>query len=246
VARATSSILPRRSGCGNGTTRSVSSALQVGLPPTVTAAFVTTNPDPSCTSVAVIDSSWPGVTKERSFASLTAARSAMRSNFVAAMASQPEVCAIVSMSSTPGISGKPGKCPSKMVFSWGTWASALIVRPARSRSTIRSISWKYSMRIGSRGRAGPSGPLRCDETVDAGAQVLQHEILFRGGLTFLDFLSPLLERKLDSECLVDGECDVEKVEAVDAEIVDRVTLRLDLLARDVARLGDDIGDRVEG
>ena len=39
----------------------------------------------------------------------------MRSNFVTPSSSQPELCAIASVSSTPGMIGKPGKCPSKMV-----------------------------------------------------------------------------------------------------------------------------------
>jgi hypothetical protein len=53
----------------------------------------------------------------------------------------------------------------------------------------------------------------------------------------------LFERHLDAERFVDGEGDVQKVETVDSKVVDRVTLGLDLVARDVARLGNDIGDR---
>jgi len=34
----------------------------------------------------------------------------------------------------------------------------------------------------------------------------------------------LLERQLDSEGLVDRECNVEKIEAVDTQIVDRVAV----------------------
>ena len=84
-----------------------------------------------------------------------------------------------------------------------------------------------------------------DQIVDAGAEILQDEVLLGGRLAVVDFLRPLLERQLDSERLVDGERDVEEVEAVDAEIVDRVAFRRDLLARDIARLGDNIGHRVE-
>src|SRR5262249_6184138 len=61
----------------------------------------------------------------------------------------------------------------------------------------------------------------------------------------IDFLGPAFQRKLDGERLVDGECDVEKVEAVDPEIVDRVALRLDVLARDVTRFRNDAGHSVE-
>ena len=68
--------------------------------------------------------SWPGVTKVRNLASLTAAKNGMRLKLLAATISQPEVCAMVSISSTPGISGKPGKWPSKMVLAVGIVASA--------------------------------------------------------------------------------------------------------------------------
>src|SRR5215469_2550468 len=95
-------------------------------------------------------------------------------------------------------------------------------------------------------RAGRSRSLGCDEAVDAGAQVLENEILLRRRLAVVDFLRPLLERQLDPERLVDREGDVEEVEAVDAEIVDRVALRLDFFARDIAGLRDDVGDGVEG
>ena len=71
----------------------------------------------------------------------------MRVNSVRPMISQPDACAIVSSSSTPGISGWPGKWPSKIVHSVGTIASARIVRAARSMSMIRSMSRKYSRRM---------------------------------------------------------------------------------------------------
>ena len=45
------------------------------------------------------------MTNERSFASFSAAKNGMRVKLVTAMTSQPEVCAMASMSSTPGISG---------------------------------------------------------------------------------------------------------------------------------------------
>ena len=72
------------------------------------------------------------------------------------------------------------------------------------------------------------------------------EILLGRRLAVVDLLGPLLERQLDPERLVDGEGDIEEIQAVDPEIVDGVALRLDRVARDVAGLGDDIGHGVEG
>ncbi len=66
-----------------------------------------------------------------------------------------------------------------------------------------------------------------DEFVDLGAKVLQHEVFFGRDLAVVDFLRPLLERDLDAEGLVDGENDIEEIQAVDAEIVDRVAFRRD-------------------
>src|SRR5712691_4361115 len=93
---------------------------------------------------------------------------------------------------------------------------------------------------------GASRALGSDKLVDAGAQVVQLEVLLGRGLAVVDLLRPLLERHLDAERLVDREGDVEEVQAVDAEIVDGVTLRLDRVARDVAGLGDDTGHGLEG
>ena len=59
------------------------------------------------------------------------------------------------------------------------------------------------------------------------------------------FLSPLLKGKFDPESLVDGEGDVQKIEAIDAKIVDRMTFRLDGVTRNIAGFGDDIGYGVE-
>src|SRR5262252_8523021 len=87
---------------------------------------------------------------------------------------------------------------------------------------------------------GSSGPLGGNETVDAGAQVLQYEILLGRGFAVVDLLGPLLERQFDPKGLVDGERDVEKIQAVDPQILDGVTLWLDSIAWDVARLGDDV------
>src|SRR3974377_980542 len=79
-----------------------------------------------------------------------------------------------------------------------------------------------------------SGALRSDQLVNTLAQVLQHEILIGGGFAIVDFLGPLFERQLYAECLIDGEGDVEKVQAVNLEIVDRVTFRLVVFARNIA------------
>src|SRR5579871_4098578 len=87
------------------------------------------------------------LTKARNFASLTEARKAIRSNLVRPIISHPDVCAMVSIRSTPGISGWPGKCPSKIVLVGGIFACALTVRASRSSATIRSINWKYSSRM---------------------------------------------------------------------------------------------------
>src|SRR5690606_19124078 len=115
----------------------------------------------------------------------------------------------------------------------------------RSRSTIRSISWKYSRRIGVPECAPSSRALGGHQFVDAGAQVLKHEILVGGCFAVIDLLGPLLERQLDAESLVDGEGDIEKVQAVDAKIVNGVAFRLDGIAWYIAGLRDDIGDGVE-
>src|SRR5690606_14010349 len=112
---------------------------------------------------------------------------------------------------------------------------------SRSSETIRSISLKYSSCI----RAGRSGLFGGDQFVAARAQVLKDEILLCRRALFVDLLRPLLQRHLDAEGLVDREGDVEKVEAVDAQIIDRVTFRRDLLTRNIARLRNDVGDGVE-
>lgn len=90
-----------------------------------------------------------------------------------------------------------------------------------------------------------SGSLGRDEFVDAGTEVFQHKILVRTCLAVVDFLSPLLEGKLDAESLVNRECDIEKIETIDTQVIDRMTLWLDGVARDVAGLSDDIGYGVE-
>src|SRR5687767_6356834 len=116
-----------------------------------------------------------------------------------------------------------------------------MVRASRSMDTIRSISLKYSRfmpRDGSR-------PLGGDKLVDARAQVLEDEILLGGGAAFVDLLRPLFQRHLDPEGFVDCERDVEKIEAVDPQVVDRVTFGFDLFPRDVAGLRNNVYDSIE-
>src|SRR5438132_5421196 len=115
-----------------------------------------------------------------------------------------------------------------MVFSFGTSASTVMVFSPILRSAMRSISLKYSRCIGG-GRA-----LGGDQFVDALAEVFQDEILLGGGLAVIDLLRPLFQRHLDPERLVDGEGDIEKVQAVDSQIVDRVALGGDGVTRNVA------------
>src|ERR1700710_3064362 len=155
---------------------------------------------------------------------------------------------MVSVRSTPGTRGWPGKCPSKTGLSIGTRASASMRPAARSRCRMESIISKYSRRmtepIGL--RASDLGGFLGHEAVDARAQILEHEVRLGRDLALVDLLGPTLERQLDPEGLVDREGDVEEGEAVDAEIVDGVTLGGDLIPRDVGGLGDDVGHAFEG
>src|SRR5215212_1143057 len=125
---------------------------------------------------------------------------------------------MVSVRSTPGNSGWPGKCPSKTGLAIGTVACASMRFASRSRATTRSIISKYSRRIGSwkgparperreKGAAASGGLLGGDERVDAGHEVLEHEIFLGRHLALVDLLRPLLERQLDPESLVDREGD---------------------------------------
>src|SRR5262245_5348474 len=92
---------------------------------------------------------------------------------------------------------------------------------------------------------GASGALGRNQFVDAIAEILENEVLVGRGLAVVDLLGPLLERQLDAERLVDGEGDIEEVEAVDLQIVDRVTFRLDVLTRDVAGFRNDLSHFIE-
>jgi len=93
----------------------------------------------------------------------------------------------------------------------------------------------------------PEGQLRlCHcQTIDAGAEVFQDEILLGGRLAVVDLLGPLFKRQFDPECLVDGEGNVKKIETVDSKIVYGVAFRFDPVAGNVARLRNYIGHRVE-
>src|SRR5918998_2808144 len=159
---------------------------------------------------------------------------------------------MVSTSSTPGTSGWPGKWPSKTGLASGTVASASS-RPSPTAVT-RSIIWKVSRRIGGAGRrggrrrrrgSGGAGGLGRHQLLDARREVLHDEVLLGRRRAAVHLLRPGLDRHLDAERLVDGEDDVEEVEAVDPEVVDDVAVGRDALALHIARLGDDIGDAVE-
>src|SRR5918998_452739 len=159
---------------------------------------------------------------------------------------------MVSTSSTPGTSGWPGKWPSKTGLASGTVASASS-RPSPTAVT-RSIIWKVSRRIGGAGRrggrrrrrgSGGAGGLGRHQLLDARREVLHDEVLLGRRRAAVHLLRPGLDRHLDAERLVDGEDDVEEVEAVDPEVVDDVAVGRDAIALHIARLGDDIGDAVE-
>src|ERR1700710_907707 len=127
-----------------------------------------------------------------------------------------------------------------MVFWVGTCASTLMVLSPMLRSTMRSIRRKYSSCM-----VGRRCALRRDQFVDAFAEVFQDEILLGGGLAVVDFLGPLFQRQLDPERLVDRERDVEKIEAVDPQIIDGVAFRRDRVAWNVASFSDNRGHLIE-
>src|SRR5918993_413584 len=169
---------------------------------------------------------------------------------------------MASVKRTPGTSGWPGKWPSNTGLWSGTVAVASIRFALRSRRSTRSIISKVSRRMGAGRTASGEEPnpysllairsssrlraLRRDERVDAGGEVAQDEVLLGRHLALVHLLRPLLQRQLDAERLVDGEGDVEKGQRIDAEVVDGVGLRRDLVPRDVRGFGDDAGHGVEG
>src|SRR6266404_7398405 len=161
-----------------------------------------------------------------------------------------------STNSTPGRMGYPGKWPSKILDSRGTSARARIVPATGSPASTRSTIWKYSRRMTPanqvlgqlRGESlgPPSGRLCRPQFIDPGAEIAQDEVVVDRALALVDVLHPLLDGHLDGETLVDGEGDVQKIEAVDAEIVDGVGCRLDRRPVDIASLGNDVRDGVKG
>ena len=170
---------------------------------------------------------------------------------------------MVSVSSTPGTSGWPGKCPSKTGLSIGTRASASIRPASRSRRVTRVDHLEIFEAHGvlgpgrAKGRRRAPGASRADRRQALAAfaatrasmrahEVLQDEVLLGRHLALVDLLGPLLERQLDAEGLVDREGDVEEGERIDPEIVDGVALGRDRVARDVGGVGDDVRDAVEG
>src|SRR6516162_1931083 len=92
-------------------------------------------------------SRYPGNTGSRSLASFTPARAGNPEKPLIALVIQPHVCAMHSISSTPGMSGKPGKCPSNTGLDAGTVQAVRIVRVLASTARKRSIIWKYSRRM---------------------------------------------------------------------------------------------------
>ena len=80
------------------------------------------------------------------------------SNRARASSSQPPVWAMVSIISTPGSSGWPGKCPSNTGLASGTRQSARTVPAAGSSAVTRSTIWKYSSRIPTAQRADRNRP----------------------------------------------------------------------------------------
>ena len=96
---------------GKSTTRNVMSALQTVLPSTLISASVSAKPEPSCMIFAVTTSAWPGVTKVRSLPPSRRRGTASAEAGAARSAASPTPAPSISISSTPGISGWPGKMP---------------------------------------------------------------------------------------------------------------------------------------
>src|SRR5947207_15152787 len=160
-----------------------------------------------------------------------------------------------STNSTPGRMGYPGKWPSNTGECRGTSARARIVPAAESTASMRSIIWKYSRRMkpagqieeggGTRGSRG-SGRLRRPQILNVRAEIAQDEIVVDRALALVDVLHPFFDRHLDAKALVDGESHIQEVQAVDAQIVDRVGGRLDRRSVDIASLRNDIRDGAKG
>ena len=61
-------------------------------------------------------------------------------------------------------------------------------------------------------------------------------------LAFVDFLRPIVNRNTDLEGLLDVEYGIEKVEAVDTQVFRYVAFLLDILKRNIAKLGNESGN----
>src|ERR1700684_2418098 len=105
---------------------------------------------------------------------------------------------------------------------------------------MRSIIWKYSKRI-----RGASGALGGNQLVDLLSEITQDEIMIRRCFVIVDFLGSLVERTPAAERLVDVKGDVEEVVTVDFEIVDGVTFRFDIVARDITSFRNNISNFVK-
>src|SRR5437763_5757409 len=160
-----------------------------------------------------------------------------------------------STNSTPGRMGYPGKWPSNTGECRGTSACARMVPAAESTASTRSTIWKYSRRMtpdgqveeaGGTRRTRGSGRLCRPQILDARAEIAQDEIVVDRALALVDVLHPFFDRHLDAEALVDGERYIQEIQAVDAQIVDRVGVRLDRRSVDIASLRNDIRDGAEG
>ena len=231
----------RNSGPGNSTTRKVISALQASLPSQRISACVTAKPEPSCSSLADSDSCLSGRDEgaELGFLERGEERHAgelgggddqpaggLRHRLDQKHAGHQRIAREVSL--------EDGRRGGNTRLSADRFRAEIEIDDAVDQLEVFKA------------HACASGALGGDQFVDAVAQVLQLKILVGRGLAVVDLLRPLLERHLDPERLVDREGDIEEVQAVDPQIVDRVTLRLDRVARDVAGLGDDIGHGVKG
>jgi hypothetical protein len=53
-----------------------------------------------------------------------------------------------------------------------------------------------------------------------GAEFLQDKVLICGDPTHVHRLEPLINGHRDAECVVDGKCNIQKLQAIDAEVVE--------------------------
>jgi hypothetical protein len=52
-----------------------------------------------------------------------------------------------------------------------------------------------------------------------GAEFLQDKVLISGNPTHVHRLEPLIDGPRNAKCVVDGKCNVQKLQAIDAEVV---------------------------